>query len=243
MKNSFPLTAKYDKQWIKENTIGENVLYNLESLCQVLPLKEGMRILDLGCGNAISSIFLTKEFKVKVWAIDENIHKHQNEKRISQHNCQDHIFPFQLNVTQLTFPKEYFDAIIAVDSFHYYGTSKNFLPYIMEFLKPKGWMGIFDYCFTQEVKSVKDIPQDLTKAYPDYWHLVHTLAWWKNHWLETGLVNIKHCEVCPDCDFIWQEFIKDYERSENEPQRLMARALSQDSLKLIGLFRMVVQKK
>jgi cyclopropane fatty-acyl-phospholipid synthase-like methyltransferase len=69
----FPLSAAYDKTWIKRNSLGENVLYNLESLCEVMEFKEGMRVLDLGCGKGATAIFLAKEFGVEVWAIDQYI--------------------------------------------------------------------------------------------------------------------------------------------------------------------------
>ena len=53
----FPLSAAYDRSWIKKNSLGENVLYNLESLCEIMEFKEGMRVLDLGCGKAASAVF------------------------------------------------------------------------------------------------------------------------------------------------------------------------------------------
>ncbi len=71
MKNKlFPRASKYDQQWVRENSYDGLTLYCLESLCQVMPIQKGMRVLDLGCGWAISSIFLAKEFDVEVWAVD-----------------------------------------------------------------------------------------------------------------------------------------------------------------------------
>ena len=66
----FPLSSKYDPEWIIDNEMGPNVLWITEALCEVMDLKPGMRVLDLGCGGALSSIFLAKEFGVQVWATD-----------------------------------------------------------------------------------------------------------------------------------------------------------------------------
>ena len=54
----FPRSAKYDPQWIIDNMMGPNVIWLAESLTQVMALEPGMRVLDMGCGKALSSIFL-----------------------------------------------------------------------------------------------------------------------------------------------------------------------------------------
>lgn len=64
----FPLASKYDPQWVIENQMGPNALWLMEWLCRDMHLRPGMRVLDMGCGKAISSIFLAKEFGVQVWA-------------------------------------------------------------------------------------------------------------------------------------------------------------------------------
>jgi cyclopropane fatty-acyl-phospholipid synthase-like methyltransferase len=66
--SAFPLTAKYDPKWIRDNGFGENALCQVESLARRLPLHVRMRVLDLGCGKATSSIFLAREFGIEAWA-------------------------------------------------------------------------------------------------------------------------------------------------------------------------------
>src|SRR5271165_7107737 len=66
----FPRSSKYDGRWILDNMMGPHVLWLAECLSEVIELKPGMRVLDLGCGKAISSIFLAKEFGVQVVAAD-----------------------------------------------------------------------------------------------------------------------------------------------------------------------------
>lgn len=64
-KPAFPRSSGYDQQWMLENQMGPNALWLMEWLCQGLALKPGMRVLDLGCGKGITSIFLAKEFGVR----------------------------------------------------------------------------------------------------------------------------------------------------------------------------------
>ena len=47
-RSAFPKATQYDQEWVRQHSMGENVLYNLESLTEVLSLKPGMRVLDLG---------------------------------------------------------------------------------------------------------------------------------------------------------------------------------------------------
>jgi len=62
--------------------MGPNVLWLAEWASQAVSLRAGMRILDLGCGMAASSIFLAREFDVNVAAVDLWIKPTENWKRI-----------------------------------------------------------------------------------------------------------------------------------------------------------------
>ncbi len=66
----FIKSETYDKAFINENLMGPNPLKMLEELTDKLDLQPGMRVLDLGCGKGLTSIFLAKEFGVHVYATD-----------------------------------------------------------------------------------------------------------------------------------------------------------------------------
>ena len=57
----FPLSSKYDTEWVLKNEMGPHPLWLTEWLCQEMHLEPGMRVLDMGCGKAITSIFLARE--------------------------------------------------------------------------------------------------------------------------------------------------------------------------------------
>jgi len=128
---AFPLAAQYDPRWIRENALGENALCQAESLARRLPLRAGMRILDLGCGKATSSIFLAREFGVEVWAADGATSASENRKRAVALGCEASVFPLRVDAHGLPFAKDFFDAVIAIDSFLYYGTDDRYLSYLI----------------------------------------------------------------------------------------------------------------
>ncbi|MFC1452266.1 SAM-dependent methyltransferase [Verrucomicrobiota bacterium] len=66
----FPRASKYEVEWVIENQMGLHPLWLAEWVCEAVDLRKGMRVLDLGCGKAVSSIFLAREYGVQVWATD-----------------------------------------------------------------------------------------------------------------------------------------------------------------------------
>ena len=104
----------------------------------MLDLRPGMRVLDLGCGRAMSSIFLRREFGVQVWATDLWFSASENLQRIRDAGVEDGVFPIHADARSLPFAAEFFDAIVSIDSFFYYGTDDLYLNYLARFVKPGG---------------------------------------------------------------------------------------------------------
>ena len=110
----FPRSASYDAKWVLENLMGPNVLWLAESLSEVLELRPGMRVLDMGCGKAISSIFLAKEFGVQVWATDLWIPAAENGLRIRAAGVEDSVCPIHAEAHALPFAEGFFDALVSL---------------------------------------------------------------------------------------------------------------------------------
>jgi cyclopropane fatty-acyl-phospholipid synthase-like methyltransferase len=236
-RSAFPKATQYDQEWVRQHSMGENVLYNLESLTAVLPLAPGMRVLDLGCGKGISSVFLAKEFQVQVWAVDEAISPTDTLQRVREAGCDHQVFPLQLDARNLCFPEEYFDAVIVVDSYTYFGTDEKYLPYLSRFIKPGGYLAIADVCFTREIETPQDVPAFLRRDYQNFWYYIHTVAWWRKLWEKTGLMEILHAEELPAAPLIREEYIQDYQQAYHKDP--FAKALRKDKDQLITFFRLI----
>jgi cyclopropane fatty-acyl-phospholipid synthase-like methyltransferase len=238
---TFPLTAKYNPQWIRDNALGENALRQTESLVRRLPLRAGMRILDLGCGKATSSIFLAREFGVEVWAADGATSPTENRKRAVALGCEASVFPLRVDAHSLPFAKDFFDAVIAIDSFLYYGTDDRYLSYLVQFIKPGGFIGIVDIAFTRDVRSIEDAPEYLRPQYQKHWSYVHTVEWWTQHWEKTGLVEVRWAELLSESSDLLRDYATD--RPPEQDEDPIMRAVPQDHDGLIALFSLVACKR
>src|SRR6266576_5414056 len=135
----FPRAAKYNPEWIMASVSGAaNSLWMTEWLCEALDLRPGMRVLDLGCGRATSSIFLCREFGVQVWATDLWFSASENLQRIRDAGVEDGVFPIHADARSLPFAAEFFAAILSIDSYFYYGTDDLYLHDLARFVKPGG---------------------------------------------------------------------------------------------------------
>ena len=123
-----PRSAKYDPQWIIDHMMGPNVVWLAESLTQVMTLEPGMRVLDMGYGKALSSIFLAKEFGLQVWATDLWLSASANWDRILEAGAENQVFPIHAEAHALPYADGFFDALVSLDAYHYFGTDDLYMP-------------------------------------------------------------------------------------------------------------------
>src|ERR1700730_3283701 len=118
VSEQFPRASQYHPEWVLANASGgATSLWLTEWLAPSLNLRPGMRVLDLGCGRASSSIFLHREFGVQVWAIDLWFSASENLQRIRDASVDNGVFPMHADARALPFATEFFDAVVSIDSF------------------------------------------------------------------------------------------------------------------------------
>src|ERR1700682_1567396 len=142
VSKQFPRASAYHPAWgLADGRGGANSLWLAEWLPTALDLRPGMRVLDLGCGRASSSIFLRREFGVQVCATDLWFSASENMQRIRDAGVEDGVFPLHADARSLPFAPDFFDAVVCVDSFPYFGTDDLYLNYLAQFVKTEGPIG------------------------------------------------------------------------------------------------------
>ena len=192
----FPRASTYDPAWVIEHEMGPNVLWLTEFLCEAMDLRPGMRVLDLGCGKALSSIFLAREFGVQVWATDLWIPATENAHRIRAAKLEGQVFPIHADARRLPYADAFFDAIVSVDAFEYFGTDALYLSSLIPLLRPTCRVGIINAGVRQEVES-------LPEEWPADFCTFHTPEWWRRHWSISRCVEIEVADHLPDSRDLW----------------------------------------
>ena len=239
---AFPRSAKYDADWNIKHMMGPNVLWLTESLSQVMALKPGMRVLDLGCGTAISSIFLAQEFDLQVWATDLWVPASKNWERVREAGLEDRVFPIHAEAHSLLFPDELFDAIVSMDAYAYFGTDDLYLgSHFARFVKPEGQMGIVVTGRVQELSSA-DPPEHLQP----HWHwdfsCFHSPDWWRRHWERSGLATVELSDMIPNG---WKHWLTSdsVEAEWQGKQSETGEMLRVDAGRNLGFTRIVARRK
>ena len=173
---------KYRPYFTKDYLMGPNSFRLLDEMIRQSPAGVAFdRTLDLGCGMALTSMFIANETDARnVYAFDLWISASDNYARIQAHHLQDKIIPIHGDALDMPFAHGYFDAIISVDSYHYFGCKKGvFVEKILPFLRKGGHaMIVVPGLRAEPSGELKDLFH--TWAEGDDADLFKTTEWWQN---------------------------------------------------------------
>lgn len=199
---------KENKQFLLENMMGPNAVMLAEELTKNITLTKDMRILDLGCGTGLTSIFLAKTFGVTVFAVDLWIEAEANYNRVKQFGLEDQIIPLNIDALKgFPFAKGYFDAVISVDSYHYYGYTQGYLEErLLPYVKPNGMIAITIPGLKHDLVNGEP-PEEMKPFWVDDMNF-YTTQYWRNLWSESGLVSIELCNEAQCCEQAWADWLE-----------------------------------
>ena len=133
----------------------------------------------------------------------------ENLERFEAAGVSDKVFPIRAEAHALPYAKGFFDAVISIDSYHYYGADETYFPCTFSKLaKPGGQIGVVI------PGLVKEFPNGYPPTHKSYWlkpgtqdagemFSFHSSAWWRNLWEKTEIAEITSCYNIPDPKGIW----------------------------------------
>lgn len=199
----YPELSGYSWEECHQNSLGGGALFLASEMAQMMNLEAGMRVLDLGCGYALSSIFLAKHYGVTVVAADNHISPKANWNGIQREGLEDHVIPVKMDARNIFFPEGYFDAVFSMNAYLYFGTDDLYLPYLTRFIRSSGRICIAGPCYAEELSpdTPKELLEDESVAY-------HSPGWWEDHFAKSGLVNVLQCQEHPKGREFWLDMLR-----------------------------------
>ncbi|HEV2778957.1 MAG TPA: class I SAM-dependent methyltransferase [Actinophytocola sp.] len=234
----FPRASAYHPDWVRAGVSGgANSLWLTEWLAEAVELRPGMRVLDLGCGRGASSIFLHREFGVQVWAVDLWFSVDERLARVRDAGVGDGVFPIHADARSLPFAAGFFDAVVSIDSFVYYGTDDLYANYLARFVTPGGTIGVAGAGLTQEIDG--PVPDHLRSWWEPSMCCLHSAAWWRRHWERSGILDVDQADDLPDG---WRHWLA-WQRAVSPDNQTEIHALEADHGQYLGYVRAVARRR
>ena len=201
-----PYTDNYDHAFLLDTMMGPNAMRLTEELVAQLPITPGMRILDLGCGKGISSILLAEKYGATVFAADLWIAPTENAERFTALGLDGKIFPLLVDATkEIPFAHNYFDLIVSVDAYQYFGSNDTMLATLLPYLKPGGYFAAAVPGFIGDY-SEDNLPDVVKPFWTPEWYF-YPLHWWKTLWEKEPGITLTTVREMDTCQQAWDEFM------------------------------------
>lgn len=219
-----------DDTYIKDHLMGPNAALMLQELLEVSGLCErrsfgssgpceresletlGLRrqglslICDLGCGKGLTSLLLADRTGAEVWACDLWVDAEENQAEFNRLGYGDKVRAVKADATEMTFPEEHFDALVSVDSYHYFAHGEDDLDRYARMVKPGGKILL---CFPGFVRPLDDAMMEvlgLSWSREDM-ELIWSIDQWRSLWEKVTTVSIDDMFAMECFDQAWNDWL------------------------------------
>ena len=236
----YPKSEKYMGNDYMKYIMGPNPLKLCEELLAEHRIPAGARVMDLGSGEGLTSAFLAKEYGFTVYAADlwsepESHYPLFEQFGLSREQC----IPVKADANDLPFEREFFDSVVCVDSYNYFGRDPAYLDEkLLPFVKSGGWIYAAVTGMKQDCHD--NIPEVLLRSWnAEQLDYIHDAQWWR------GIVSqSRDCEVVSVHEMqsnaeVWADWL----RQDNEYAVGDRAAMEHGGLDYMNFVAIVLRKK
>jgi len=141
---TYPRSQKYCSPEFMQLIMGPNPIKLEEELLENNHILPGSVVCDLGCGRGLTSVFLANEYGFRVYAADLWSDPEDNSRFFESLGfTQEQLCAVRADAMQLPFEHDFFDALVSIDSYNYFGRDPSFLDEkLLPFVKSGGYIYI-----------------------------------------------------------------------------------------------------
>lgn len=237
---NYILSKKYETPELMEKIMGPNPIKLEEELMLGHKIPDGSVVCDLGSGQGLTSVFLSKEYGFKVYAADLWSDPEENKKFFESMGLTDEqIIPVKADAENLPFEKDFFDAVVTTDSYNYFGRDPKYLDEkLLPFVKSGGYIYISIPGMKKDCHD--DLPKELLLSWtPEQLDYMHDVAYWRamvEQCVGAELIEIGEME---SNDEVWADWLK----QENEYAVGDRKSMEAGGGKYLNFIKIVLRKK
>ena len=177
---SFPKANSFPTFVMRERSMGPNPLKLCEELLGYADIPAGSVVLDLGSGAGLTSALMARECGYVVYAADLWSDPSDNMRFFETCGpASRQVVPLKADATALPFATEFFDAVVSVDSYNYFGRDPRYLGEHLLPLVRRGGELLFAIPGMARDRH-DDLPACLLASWtPEQLDYMHDMSWWR----------------------------------------------------------------
>ena len=188
---NFPKANSFPTSVMRERSMGPNPLKLCEELLAYGDIPASSVVLDLGSGAGLTSALLARECGLTVYAADLWSDPSDNMRFFEGLGLTNRqVVPLKADATALPFATEFFDAVVGVDSYNYFGRDPEYLgEHLLPLVKRGGELLL---AIPGMVRDCHDnLPACLLASWtPEQLDYMHDMDWWRTNIAQTDGVDI-----------------------------------------------------
>ena len=235
----FPKTSHFDTELVRSKIMGPNTLKLCEELMGNADISAGSVVLDLGSGCGISSAMLAREYGFVTYAVDLWSNPTENMRFLESVGLTNReAIPVKADATALPFAHGFFDAVVSVDSYNYFGRDPKFLgDCLLPFIKDGGMLYLAIPGMVRDCHG--SLPACLLKSWtPEQLDYMHDMAWWRRIFEQESDVEIVDMHEMECTEEAWADWIA----CDNEYALGDRAAIEAGALKYLNTIAVVLRK-
>lgn len=231
---------KYNEYYVRELIMGPNPIKLLEELSLMHTILPDETVLDLGCGKGLTSIFIFREYGARVFAADLWISPSENKIRFDEAGITSkQIIPIKAEARDLPFAENFFDTVVCVDSYNFFGLETDYLgQHLLPLVKRGGYLLIAVPGLKKDIHD--NIPKEMFESWrPEDIQTLHDGVYWRRIIEATGDAEIIRIGEMEGFDECW----KDWLLSDNEYAIKDRKAMNAGAGRYMNFIAIILRRK
>ena len=233
-------SKKYETPELMAKIMGPNPIKLEEELLSDNKIPAGSVVCDLGSGQGLTSVFMAKEYGFTVYAADLWSDPAENSVFFEKMGINSGVvIPVKADAENLPFEKSFFDAVVSIDSYNYFGRDPKYLDEkLLPFVKNGGLIYIAIPGMKKDCHE--NLPKELLLSWtPEQLEYMHDADYWRKMVSRSVGAEVISVNEMESNDEVWADWLK----QENEYAIGDRKAMEAGGGKYLNFISIILRKR